>query len=173
VESGAIGKSELDEAMAEQRRNGRQLGQILVERGSLSGAALARALAEQHGVGSSAVGTELETVVRPSVSEDEAVYQVWEVVLAPTYRADSILYSSANFLDAADFAFEFIQEAQPEALEIQRRQAGRSETLWTYSARRAAAFADSRKDLVETFGFDPTTWDGSPPARDFTGATDH
>jgi hypothetical protein len=171
VESGLITKAELDQAIAEQRRHGRQLGQILVERGCLSGAVLARALAEQHGVGSNAVGPDLETVVRPSPSH-EAVYQVWEVVLAPAYRANSILYSSANFLDAADFAFEFIDETQPDALEIQRREGIRCETLWTYSARRAAALAESQKDLVETFGFDPTTWDGSPPARDFTRATD-
>ena len=160
VESGAITKSELDEAIAEQRRDGRQLGQILVERGSLSGTDLARALAEQHGIGSAVVGDELDGVVRPSAAHD-AAYQVWEVMLAPTYRATSILYSSESFLDATDFAFEFIEEHEPEALEILHRKGPQSETIWMYSARRAEALAKSRKTLTETFGFDPTTWDGS------------
>jgi hypothetical protein len=171
VESGIVSKADLDQAIAEQRRHGRRLGEILVERGCLSGADLARVLAVQHGVGSNAVGADFETVVQRSTSP-EAVYQVWEVLLAPTYNASSVLYSSANFLDAADFTFEFIEEHEPEALEIQRRDGARWETLWTYSARRAAAVAETRKDLVGTFGFDPTTWDGSPPARDFTGSSD-
>ncbi len=38
------------------------------------------------------------------------------------------------------------------------RRARRSETVWTYSDSRAAAKALSRKDLAETFGFDPTVW---------------
>lgn len=168
VESGTITKSELDEAIADQRRHGKQLGQILVERGSLSAADLARALAEQHGLGPRAVGADLDGVVRPSSAHDDAGYQVWEIVLAPTYRATSILYSSESFLDAVDFAFDFIEENEPEALEIQHRKGAQSETLWMYSARRAEAMASSRKTLVETFGFDPTTWDGSLPARDLT-----
>jgi hypothetical protein len=171
VESGTITKAELEQAISEQRRHGKQLGQILVERGSLSGIDLARALAEQHGIGSHALGVELDGVVRPTAAHD-AAYQVWEVTLAPTYRATSILYSSESFLDAADFAFDFIEEHEPEALEIQHRRGARSETQWMYSARRAEALASSRKSLVETFGFDPTTWDGSLPARDFTGSTD-
>jgi hypothetical protein len=171
VESGAITKEELDQAISEQRRHGKQLGQILVERGSLSGTELARALAEQHGIGSRAVGADLDGVVRPSAAHD-AAYQVWEVMLAPAYRATSILYSSETFLDAADFAFEFIEENEPEAVEIQHRRGAQSETLWTYSARRAEALANSRKTLTETFGFDPTTWDGSSPARDFSGSTE-
>ncbi len=171
VETGTITQSELEQAISEQRRHGRQLGQILVERGSLSGADLARALAEQHGIGSRAVGAELESVVRPSAAHD-AAYQVCEVTMAPTYRATSILHSSESFLDAADFAFDFIEEHEPVAVEIQCRKGEQWETRWMYSARRAEALANSRKTLVETFGFDPTTWDGSRPARDFTGSTD-
>ena len=102
----------------------------------------------------------------------EPTYQVWEVVLEPSYQALSVLYSSANFLDAVDFAFEFVDEHEPAALEIQRAEVGKRETLWTYSARRAAAMADLRKDLSETFGFDPMTWDGSLHAKDFTRAVD-
>ena len=45
-----ITKDELDRALAEQADTGRLLGAILVERGFVSGPALAIALAEQHGV---------------------------------------------------------------------------------------------------------------------------
>jgi hypothetical protein len=30
--------------------------------------------------------------------------------------------------------------------------------VWNYSASRAAAVNADRKELVETFGFDPTAW---------------
>ena len=45
-----ITKGELDKALGEQADTGRLLGAILVERGFVSGPALAIALAEQHGV---------------------------------------------------------------------------------------------------------------------------
>ncbi len=51
VEKGLLSKTELAEALVEQRqRRGGRLGEILVERGYLSGPALASVLAEQHGV---------------------------------------------------------------------------------------------------------------------------
>jgi hypothetical protein len=174
VENAIVTRADLEVAIREQRRSGGRLGEILVQRGCLSGPELARALAAQHGVdlGEQTGGDDdFETVITPPTSP-ESLYQVWEVVLEPTYRATSVLYSSANFLDAADFAFEFVEEHEPDALEIQRADGPKRETLWAYSARRAAAIAESRKDLTETFGFDPTTWDGSLQARDFTGATD-
>jgi hypothetical protein len=164
VDRGLVTKAELEQALREQRCDGRRLGEILVEHSCLSGIALARALAEQHGVGT-ALGPDVEAVVQGARSPT-AFYEVWEVALAPNYRANCVVYTSANFLDAVDFAFEFIEEHEPDALEIQRREGRRSEVLWTYSARRAAAVADSRRDLVDTFGFDPTTWDGPTRALD-------
>src|SRR5438105_2032320 len=50
VDEGLLTQSQLELALAEQRRTGRLLGQILVDFGYLSGFALARALAAQHGV---------------------------------------------------------------------------------------------------------------------------
>ena len=50
VEEGLVARSDLEGALAEQRRTGRLLGQILVQQGVMSGTALARALARQHGV---------------------------------------------------------------------------------------------------------------------------
>ncbi|MDX6387070.1 MAG: hypothetical protein QOD85_872, partial [Gaiellaceae bacterium] len=62
------------------------------------------------------------------------------------------------FLEAADFAFEFVEEHDPAALEIHRSLGAAQETVWNYSASRAAAVNVERKELVQTFGFDPTTW---------------
>jgi hypothetical protein len=45
-----IARTELDEALAEQEETGKLLGAILVDRGFISGPALAIALAEQYGV---------------------------------------------------------------------------------------------------------------------------
>ena len=54
---------------------------------------------------------------------------------------------------------EYVQDHGPEALEIERIDGNEQETVWTYSETRAAAAELARKDLVDTFGFDPTKWD--------------
>jgi hypothetical protein len=68
------------------------------------------------------------------------------------------LWESQNFLEAADFAMEFVQDHSPEALEIERLEHDQQETVWTYSETRAQAAELARRDLVDTFGFDPTNW---------------
>ena len=50
LEDELLSASELHRALAEQRRTGRLLGQILVEQGAMTGVELARTLARQHGV---------------------------------------------------------------------------------------------------------------------------
>jgi hypothetical protein len=162
VETGFLNETELEQALAEQReRPGRRLGEILVAQGSLSGPALAVALAKQHGLD---LGPEkeldagLQTVIKPS-TPGQPNYRVHEVVYEPTYQQGSVLYDSTNFLEAADFACEFVEQRNPQGLEIQKTGGGTSETVWTYSEKRAAAEAVSRKPLVETFGFDPMRWD--------------
>ena len=50
VRDGLLTQSELEQALREQRRSGRLLGQILVQHGHVSSFALARALSAQHGV---------------------------------------------------------------------------------------------------------------------------
>lgn len=159
VERGFVTQAELDDALAEQHGD-RRLGEILVERGVLSGPALARALAEQHGIDLgwlSDPGTDLETALKPHRAE-EPVYRVYAVTHHQSFQERNCLSDSTNFLEAADFAMEFVQEHEPEALEIERVQGDDHETVWTYSASRAAAASAARKDLVETFGFDPTRW---------------
>jgi hypothetical protein len=162
IEKDFLTQAELDEALATQRAEGGRLGEILVAQGALTGTQLGRALAEQHGVeiDENALDEELETLLKPHV-EGEPVYQVCEVIFAPIYQTRTVLFENANFLEAADFAFEFVETREPAALEIQRAEGETRETVWTYSASRAAAAAASRKDLVDTFGFDPTKWDAA------------
>jgi hypothetical protein len=50
VEAGLIGSPELEDALAEQQRNGRRLGEILVARGAISGPELTQVLAKQSGI---------------------------------------------------------------------------------------------------------------------------
>jgi hypothetical protein len=161
VTKGFLSEMELDHALAEQeRRPDRRLGEILVAHGSLTGPALALALAEQHGLDlgpQESLDTRLETIVRPSTPA-QPVYRVYEVEFEPTYRPGSMVWESANFLEAADFACEFVERQSPKGLEIQRTDGRSSETVWTYSESRAAAESSSRKNLVQTFGYDPMRW---------------
>jgi hypothetical protein len=162
LEKGFLNQVELEGALAEQTDHPeRRLGEILVAQGLLSGAALAIALADQHGVD---VGTEqkldaeLEIVVRPP-APGGPVYRVYEVAYEPTYSLGSILSESPNFLEAADFACEYVERRSPQGVEIQKSAGGSRETVWTYSESRADAEAAARKNLVQTFGFDPMRWD--------------
>ena len=97
----------------------------------------------------------LEAAIRPPAI-GEPIYRVCEV------RSEGdpgrVLYDSANFLEAADFAFEFVQAHEPPALEIQRVEGERRESVWSYSEDRANAAAESRRELVDTYGFDPIRW---------------
>jgi len=156
VDKGLLSEADLEQALAEQESN-RRLGEILVERGAISGADLARALGEQHGLEPESFAADLETSLRPAQT-DEPVYRVYNVTFRQGFQERAGLCESANFLEAADFAMEFVQEQSPAALEIERIHGDEQETVWTYSESRAAAAQAARKDLVETFGFDPTRW---------------
>jgi hypothetical protein len=165
VEKGYLTELELELALAHQaRQEGSRLGEILVEGDYVSGPELARALAEQHGVELAEPGVELETVIRPRAPR-EPVYQVCNVTLEPTYLINAVLSESCNFLEAADFAFEYLDGNQPEALEIQRVDAETRETVWVYSETRAGAESEATPDLITTFGFDPTRWDAGSRLR--------
>jgi hypothetical protein len=156
VEKGFLSTSQLDEALSEQRERHGRLGEILVSRGLLTGTQLAQALADQHGV-DLGPATGLQTEIRPA-QEEEPMYKVFEVHFEPGFQRRTSMYESPSFLEAADFAFEFIDEHQPAAIEIHRTHGAAQETVWNYSASRAAAADVARKSLVETFGFDPTRW---------------
>jgi hypothetical protein len=162
VTKGLVSQTELEQALAEQEeRPERRLGEILVGHGYLSGPVLALALAEQHGValaGAEEFDAGLETVIKPSVP-GEPTYRVYEVSYEPDCQPGAILYQGTNFLEAADFACEFVERQKPNALEIQKTDGTARETVWTYSESRATAEAAARKNLVGTFGFDPVRWD--------------
>jgi hypothetical protein len=158
VEKGFVSKTELERVLAEQKQHpARRLGEILVADGYISGSELALALAEQHGLELDG-DDELETVVEPA-SPGQPTYRVYSVAYEPVYRPGSVLYQSTSFLEAADFASELVQRQNPPALEIEKVDGARRETVWTYSEARANAEAAARESLVETFGFDPVKWD--------------
>jgi hypothetical protein len=156
VEKGLVTESDLEEALRDQDDN-RRLGEIPVERGAISGGDLARALGEQHGLDPESFVVELQTSLKPRVA-DEPVYRVYDVTFRNGFQHRALLSESANFLEAADDAMEYVQEHEPAALEIERVDGDKQETVWTYSEGRAAAANAARKDLVDTFGFDPTRW---------------
>jgi hypothetical protein len=160
VEREFLTKAQLEQALAEQRESGgrRLLGEILVGSGYLSGVSLARALAEQQGLELSSTGSAEVRAVLRTPEPGEATYQVREVVYEPRYHLHRVLYESASFLEAADFAAEFVEDHDPKGIEIQRADGRGYETVWTYSESRAAASVAARKPLAETFGFDPTLW---------------
>jgi hypothetical protein len=149
-----ITEPELEEALLAQKDN-RRLGEILVERRLISASELARVLSEQHGL---ELTGKVEASLKP-VPNVEPVYRVYSVTSRQGFQSRASLCESPNFLDAADFAMEYVQEHAPQALEIERIDGDVQETVWAYSESRAEAAELARKDLVETFGFDPTKWD--------------
>jgi hypothetical protein len=160
VENGFVTAGALQEALRIQGEEpDRRLGEILVERGAISGRGLALALAEQHGVNveRNQLDGDVEVLITTS-TQDEPRYQVWDVAYDPAYEPRSVLFETTSFLEAADFACELVDRAEPEALEIQRRGSGASETVWTYSQQRAAAVAASRTSATDRFGFDAARW---------------
>ena len=157
LEKGFLTEPQLTDALAEQHEEHGRLGEILVSHGVLSGTQLAQALADQHGVELDSPDRQLETELMHAPA-DEPMYKVFEVHFEPGFQRRTSHYESPNFLEAADFAFEFVEEHDPVALEIHRTHGAAQETVWNYSASRAAAAAVAQKSLVETFGFDPTRW---------------
>jgi hypothetical protein len=159
VDEGLLSPAALTEALTEQQEHpGRRLGEILVERGYLTGGALALALAEQHGLDlglSEGLDDAVEAVVVPAVA-GQPVYEVREVEHGRAAQEAAALYTSGNFLEAADFACEYVDREKPVVLEIHRRDGVERETVWTYSREQAEAAAAESTRLVDTFGFDPT-----------------
>ena len=86
------------------------------------------------------------------------IYQVQEVRAG----AGIPLHTSGNFLDASDFAFDCIAEHDPGELAVVLVHEDGEEAVWTYSRDRMVSEAESRKELVEIFGYPVGRWPVAP-----------
>jgi hypothetical protein len=140
-----ITQAQLDEALEAQRRSGRRLGDILVGDHGVSMLDLAAALGAQHGMkladGATAVASRFA---------DESVYEVKGPGRKPLFVTDS-------FLEATDFAFEYLAAEAPDVLEIVRVRGRERESVWQCDQRGAPA---ESADSVDRYGFDPNAWTG-------------
>jgi hypothetical protein len=142
IEKGLLKEHDLGLALAHQRNDGRPLGQILIGMGILSEQDLARTLAEQHGFDfSMSLRRRLSPVVRqPQPEEAEEAPDPERYLLREPGLAEPV-HVAETFLDAADAAFELIDESDPPALEIVRDRYGELEHLWSYTRAEAAGSA--------------------------------
>lgn len=137
VEKGLLSESQLDDALERQRVESRPLGQILLEMGAVTQQNLARALTGQHGVDDSdSLRRRLASDPAEPAAETEERYVVREGA------APEPVFVAATLLDAADAAFELIEERDPDRLQILRSRGGDLEHVWSYERDDAAdAFA--------------------------------
>lgn len=147
VTRSAISQTALDEALATQRRSGRRLGDILVSEHGVSMLELAAALSEQHGL---AVGADAAAQPVTSGFPDESIYEVKE-------PGRTALFTTDSFLEATDFAFEYLAAESPDVLEIIRQRGTERERVWQCDQRGEPVAAD---DPIDLYGFDPNAWTG-------------
>jgi hypothetical protein len=174
VARGTITEQQLEEGLAEQRDNGRRLGDILVDRGHVAAVELVGALIEQHGLerateGITIVSAELSPEAEELDSRDrqappsEPFYEV--MTMGERMTGQRALLQTDSFLDATDFAFEVLEAESPSRIEIVRVHGDKRELAWEYDADRAAEAAASQRDLTQMYGFDPLNWTGPPIKR--------
>jgi hypothetical protein len=146
VEKGLLSEDALEQALESQRENGRPLGQILVERGEVSPQTLARTLTEQHGFdfagslrarlstnhGAEASGDGAREQAQEQGQEQDQDQAQRDSYLVRETTGDDPLHVASTFLDAADVAFELIEDRDPEQLEIVRARTGELEQVWSY-----------------------------------------
>jgi hypothetical protein len=134
VEKGLLSEGEVDAALERQSEDSRPLGQILIEMGVLSPQNLARTLTEQHGFDFSGGSLRARLAVgeSPPEHDDPAEPGDHERYLVVENDPADPLHVADTFLDAADVAFEVIEDRAPEHLEIVRSRDGELESLWSY-----------------------------------------
>ena len=154
VDRGVLREAELREALDVQRKSGRRLGEILVQRGYVTAQALVSAVIEQHGLGEedslAGVGA------TPLSTSAEETYQVED----HGSEEAKVVFRSEAFLDAVDFAFEYLEAESPEQLRIFRILGRKREEVWTYGPETAAEVEEQPHDLLEVFGYDVVRWRG-------------
>jgi hypothetical protein len=147
VLQGSITEAVLETALATQRASGRRLGDVLLGDHGVSMLALASALSAQHGVpvGGGQRGARDATAsdVRYHVAEPDG----------PT------LFMTDSFLEATDFAFEYVEANAPGVLQIVRAEHGESAPVWSYDR---SAVGEEDVDLVQVYGFRPNAWNVPP-----------
>ena len=151
VDRGALGEAELQEALQAQRDNGRRLGEILVERGYVTAQALVSAVIEQHGLEEE---TPTTAVVATPRAAGEETYQVEDHGAEET----RVVFRSEAFLDAVDFAFEYLEAESPERLRIFRILGRKREEVWTYGAGDGGPTEERPRDLMDVYGYDVMNW---------------
>jgi hypothetical protein len=130
VEKGLLSEAVLGQALERQRESGRPLGQILVELGEISPQNLARTLTEQHGFDlTGSLRARLAPSDSPEAADDETRDETY---LVRETSDGEPLHAASTFLDAADVAFELIEDRDPEQLEIVRGRGGEFEHVWSY-----------------------------------------
>jgi hypothetical protein len=123
VERDLLTESGLQRVLLEQRRTGVTLGEVLVRRGYVSQEQIDQMLAEQRGADSSEEVLPADTLPAP----EDVTYEV----RAPG-NEDGVLHVSASFLDASDFAFDLLYDANPDALEIVEVKGEHRKIAWSY-----------------------------------------
>lgn len=153
VDRGVIAEAELEEALHVQRESGRRLGEILVERGYVTAHALVSAVIAQHGLEEE---TPAAAVVATPSSGHEETYQVED------HSSDEakVVFRSDGFLDAVDFAFEYLEAESPERLQIFRILGRKREEVWAYGPEAAVETEEQPRDLIDVYGYDVMHWRG-------------
>jgi hypothetical protein len=155
LDRGALKEPELQDALRLQRESGGRLGEILVERGYVTSQALVAAVIEQHGLAEEETADGVVTT--PLSDSHEEIYQVED----ESSEEAKVVFRSDAFLDAVDFAFEYLEAESPEQLRIFRVLGRKREEVWTYGAEAAAAEAEEQpRDLLEVYGYDVLNWRG-------------
>lgn len=152
VDRGAIAEAELEDALHVQRESGRRLGEILVERGYVTAQALVSAVMEQHGL-------EEETPAAAVVALPAGAAETYQVEDHSSEEA-RVVFRSGAFLDAVDFAFEYLEAESPERLQIFRILGRKREEVWSYGPEAAAETEGESRDLLDVYGYDVMRWRG-------------
>jgi hypothetical protein len=119
VEKELLTDSGLQRALLTQRRTGKPLGEVLVERGWLT----------QEQIDAAVAGGD-ETDAAAAREPEERVAESYEVLEPFVEKA---VHVSDSFLDATDYAFDLIERDDPHALEIVRVKGTEREQVWSYS----------------------------------------
>ncbi len=122
VSRGLVSETALEAALAEQRSSGQPLGQILLASGAVTPQNLARVVTEQHGFDAS--GSLRGRLAPESSGESFLLIEAGD---------PEPLFVAGSFLDAADAAFELIEQGEERRLAIVRDHEGERDCVWSYS----------------------------------------